>query len=128
MLRNVESFWCPIRFYDGKKCDNCKLDFPDVARGWVRPEGTMAEVVQVMEAQYGDGQRTWFGHPTRLTLRGDPFPAGTDGGDPDGSARGNGNGIRNDNGDGTEEADTERQPSSISRSPSGGVRTPGPNS
>ena len=32
MLRNVESFWCPIRFYDGKKCDNCKLDFPDIER------------------------------------------------------------------------------------------------
>ena len=35
LLRNVESFWCPIRFYDGKKCDNCKLDFPDVNHGWV---------------------------------------------------------------------------------------------
>jgi hypothetical protein len=34
MLRNVESFWCPIRFASGKKCDNCKLDFPDIDGGW----------------------------------------------------------------------------------------------
>lgn len=33
MLRNVESFWCPIRFYNGKKCENCKLDFPDIEGG-----------------------------------------------------------------------------------------------
>ena len=39
MLRNVESFWCPIRFYEGKKCENCQVDFPDIAQrldagGW----------------------------------------------------------------------------------------------
>jgi hypothetical protein len=34
MLRNVESFWCPIRFRSDKKCENCTLDFPDVDNGW----------------------------------------------------------------------------------------------
>ena len=70
MLRNVESFWCPIRYYDGKKCDHCKLDFPDIANGWVDANGTMTDVVAVMEDKYGDGQRTWFGHPVRLTVKG----------------------------------------------------------
>jgi hypothetical protein len=70
MLRNVESFWCPIRFYDGKKCDNCKLDFPDIANGWTRPDGTMADVVTTLESHYADGHREWFGHPARLTVRG----------------------------------------------------------
>lgn len=71
MLRNVESFWCPIRFYDGKKCDNCKLDFPDIDGGWVRPDGNMTDVGAVMEEKYGEGRpASWFGHPTRLTVEG----------------------------------------------------------
>jgi hypothetical protein len=70
MLRNVESFWCPIRFYDGKKCENCKLDFPDVNGGWVPADGDMQQVDQKMQAMYGDGQRAWFGHPVRLTVKG----------------------------------------------------------
>lgn len=68
MLRNVESFWCPIRFYDGKKCENCRVDFPDIDGGWVRADGTMAEVEAKMKAMYGDGpggRREWFGHPAR---------------------------------------------------------------
>lgn len=73
MLRNVESFWCPIRFIDGKKCDNCKLDFPDVTNGWVAPTATMTDVVTTLEKEYGDGHREWFGHPARLTLRGQPI-------------------------------------------------------
>lgn len=74
MLRNVESFWCPIRFYDGKKCDNCKLDFPDVANGWVRHDGTMGEVTALLEEKYGHGRKemSWFGHPARLTVEGQP--------------------------------------------------------
>src|SRR5262249_57508799 len=44
MLRNVESFWCPIRFYEGKKCENCKIDFPDIAVGWVPADGSMADI------------------------------------------------------------------------------------
>jgi hypothetical protein len=70
MLRNVESFWCPIRFYDGKKCENCKVDFPDINNGWTPADGTMADVVATMEAHYANGQREWFGHPARLTVKG----------------------------------------------------------
>ena len=50
-------FWCPIRFYDGKKCDNCKQDFPDLEHGWTRADGTMSEVVANMEEKYGDGHQ-----------------------------------------------------------------------
>jgi hypothetical protein len=71
MLRNVESFWCPIRFYDGKKCDNCKMDFPDIANGWVDADGSMQQVAQKLETMYdNDGDRAWFGHPVRLTVKG----------------------------------------------------------
>jgi hypothetical protein len=73
MLRNVESFWCPIRFYDGKKCENCKLDFPDVERGWVPPGGTMADVEAKLVEMYGDGRREWFNHPARITVKGKPL-------------------------------------------------------
>jgi hypothetical protein len=70
MLRNVESFWCPIRFYDGKKCENCRLDFPDIDGGWVPADGTMSDVTDTLKDQYGDGRREWFGHPARLTVKG----------------------------------------------------------
>src|SRR4051812_2154136 len=73
MLRNVESFWCPIRYYDGKKCENCKVDFPDIAHGWVDASGNMHDVEQVMVEKYGDGERSWFGHPARLTVHGKPI-------------------------------------------------------
>jgi hypothetical protein len=72
MLRNVESFWCPIRFYDGKKCDNCKLDFPDLAHGWVPATATMSDVEQTLQTQYANGNHAWFGHPTRITVKGRP--------------------------------------------------------
>lgn len=74
MLRNVESFWCPIRFYDGKKCDNCSIDFPDVNAGWVKADGTMADVVATLDTHYKPGAKVnpWFGHPARLTINGNP--------------------------------------------------------
>ena len=50
MLRNVESFWCPIRFYNDKKCENCSLDFPDINRAWVAADGTLSEVVNTLES------------------------------------------------------------------------------
>jgi hypothetical protein len=71
MLRNVESFWCPIRFYDGKKCENCRTDFPDLEHGWVRADGNMQEVEDMMRQQYESARpRSWFGHPSRLTVKG----------------------------------------------------------
>lgn len=71
MLRNVESFWRPIRFGSGKKCENCKLDFPDIHGGWVPADGTMREVEATLERMYSSGQRSWYGHPSRLPLRTD---------------------------------------------------------
>jgi hypothetical protein len=70
MLRNVESFWCPIRFYDGKKCENCKVDFPDIDGGWVSSAASMGDVTKKLEEQYANGRREWFGHPARLTIEG----------------------------------------------------------
>lgn len=74
MLRNVESFWCPIRFDHDKKCDNCRQDFPDLDGGWVDADGTMDDVTRVLEERYPEGARenTWFGHRTRLTVEGRP--------------------------------------------------------
>lgn len=74
MLRNVESFWCPIRFADPAKCANCRVDFPDVADGWVPADGTMADAERTVLERYGDAQRGWFGHPARLTVRGEEVP------------------------------------------------------
>ncbi|MGH7178349.1 MAG: hypothetical protein ACREJC_13305, partial [Tepidisphaeraceae bacterium] len=74
MLRNVESFWCPIRFYDGKKCENCCVDFPDINDGWAPADANMHDVDRVMREKYGDGRREWFGHPARLTVHGEPLP------------------------------------------------------
>lgn len=67
MLRNVESFWCPIRFYSEKKCENCQLDFPDVDNGWVAADGTMEDVTKLLESKYTPAQeeRAWFGHSCR---------------------------------------------------------------
>lgn len=67
MLRNVESFWCPIRFYDGKKCENCKIDFPDL-KDWVAADGAMTDVTSLLTEKYPPGSkapRSWFGHPVR---------------------------------------------------------------
>ena len=69
MLRNVESFWCPIRFYDDKKCENCKLDFPDLDDGWVDADCKMEDVVKLMESKYSDSHHSWFGHPERQDQR-----------------------------------------------------------
>lgn len=67
MLRNVESFWCPIRFSCEKKCANCSIDFPDVNNGWVPAGGTMTEVTATLDRMYSsaDAPSAWFGHPSR---------------------------------------------------------------
>jgi hypothetical protein len=67
MLRNVESFWCPIRFYADKKCENCRLDFPDV-KEWVDAGKSMKDVSNLLLEKYPPGSRedrSWFGHPGR---------------------------------------------------------------
>lgn len=77
MLRNVESFWCPIRFDAEKKCSNCRIDFPDLDNGWVTAGGSMQDVVNVLEEKYPpDGREySWFGHPARLTVEGEDIDA-----------------------------------------------------
>ncbi len=77
MLRNVESFWCPIRFRDPAKCANCQTDFPDVAHGWAPADTTMTQVTQLIHQKYESGQRSWFGHPARLTIEGELPAQGT---------------------------------------------------
>ena len=74
MLRNVESFWCPIRFRSDKKCSNCAVDFPDLQNGWVNADATMADVARTHNKMYPPEQnpRAWFGHPVRLTVKGKP--------------------------------------------------------
>ncbi len=65
MLRNIESFWCPIRFLSEKKNEHARIDFPDLASAWVPAEGTMAEAAALLEEKYDGGRRSWFGHPDR---------------------------------------------------------------
>ncbi len=67
MLRNLESFWCPIRFYPDKKCDNCQIDFPDI-KEWISADGTVEDVATLIKEKYppkSAGPRAWFGHPIR---------------------------------------------------------------
>lgn len=70
MLRNVESFWCPIRYTSPEKCEKCCVDFPDINGGWVDAKGTIADVAAVLDQKYPGpgGINGWFGHPTRVEL------------------------------------------------------------
>jgi hypothetical protein len=52
MLRNVESWGCPIRFSCEKKCANCAHDFPDINNGWVDAKANMADVVKTLDRMY----------------------------------------------------------------------------
>jgi hypothetical protein len=67
MLRNVESWGCPIRFSCEKKCANCAIDFPDVNTGWVHASGNMSDVVRTLDRMYpaANEPQPWFGHPLR---------------------------------------------------------------
>jgi hypothetical protein len=69
MLRNVESFWCPIKFSSPEKCANCRVDYPDVESHWIKPppEGGMQEVAALLDKQYPGpgGVNSWFNHPDR---------------------------------------------------------------
>lgn len=79
MLRNVESFWCPIRFRSDLKCENCRHDFPDIEQGWVDADSTMVEAAGKVEAMYATDPRppsnAWYGHPVRMTVKGRPAEA-----------------------------------------------------
>ena len=70
MLRNVESYWCPIRFSDATKCEKCAIEFPDVNTTWVGADGTMDEVTAVLRREHAEGNHSWHGHPSRLTVEG----------------------------------------------------------
>lgn len=78
MLRNVESFWCPLRFNSPEKCANCAIDFPDVQSTWIAPpapgEDGMAKVAKLLEDKYPGPSNTnaWHGHPIRLTVSAKP--------------------------------------------------------
>jgi hypothetical protein len=69
MLRNVESFWCPVRYSSEAKCENCKLDFPDVNGGWVPFDTDADAAADALRKHYGpNGEvlpRSWWGHPAR---------------------------------------------------------------
>ncbi|MCK4871697.1 MAG: hypothetical protein KAS72_03125 [Phycisphaerales bacterium] len=75
MLRNVESFWCPIRFPNKHKIEHCKQDFPDIETGWVPADGSMQDVQDLLEAMYSEDKRSWFGHPEREDAT---YPAAAD--------------------------------------------------
>lgn len=85
MLRNVESFWCPIRYGSRAKCENCKIDFPDIDLGWVPADAKMSDVTRLLREKYPGpkGDSPWFGHPSRaeLTVGGEPVKAKTGGPD-----------------------------------------------
>jgi hypothetical protein len=40
MLRNIESFWCPIQFKDDVKNNNAVVVFPDIAT-WAPKDGSI---------------------------------------------------------------------------------------
>ncbi len=81
MLRNVESFWCPIRFDSTKKCEHCQVDYPDIVGGWIAADGTMQDVTTLLREKYPAGQKSnpWFGHPARLTNEGEAIERAADG-------------------------------------------------
>lgn len=68
MVRNNESFWCPIRFASDKHCENCRVDFPDIDRWISQKTGRLEDVSQLLSHQYQKGSdrpRSWYGHPDR---------------------------------------------------------------
>ncbi len=75
MLRNLESFWCPIRFHSDKKCDNCALDFPDINNSWVAADASMTDVTELIKRRYSkdDPPNAWHGYRTPLTIERKPL-------------------------------------------------------
>ncbi|MGE3109303.1 MAG: hypothetical protein AB7G11_12100 [Phycisphaerales bacterium] len=72
MLRNIESFWCPIRYSSPEKCENCVREFPDIDAGWAKETTDIGEAARIIESKYPGpgGVNAWFGHPVRLTRDG----------------------------------------------------------
>lgn len=77
MLRNIESFWCPIRFADGNKCSNCTTDFPDLDVDWIAANGRIEDVAALIEKKYPgpDASNSHSTHPSRgqvvkMTIKG----------------------------------------------------------
>lgn len=70
MLRNVESFWCPIKYTSPEKCEKCCIDFPDINGGWIDASGNITDVASLLEKKYPGpgGVNSWFGHPSRVEL------------------------------------------------------------
>ncbi|MGE0615921.1 MAG: hypothetical protein AB7P04_09785 [Bacteriovoracia bacterium] len=65
MIRNNESFWCPIRFYDQKHCGNCRTDFPDLAQWIPLDSGKMDDVKKKLKETYTHqpaDARGWYGY------------------------------------------------------------------
>jgi len=80
MLRNVESFWCPIRFRSDLKCDHCHTDYPDIKNGWVPFDSDMQAVTDRLTEKYvtdAPKHNAWFGHPIRLKVKGKEVEAPT---------------------------------------------------
>lgn len=70
MLRNIESFWCPIRFSNPHKCSTCALDFPDTNTTWTPDTANIQAAAALHAANYPDqnGDNSWLGHPARKPL------------------------------------------------------------
>ena len=75
ILRNIESFWCPLRYGNAEKCANCVQEFPDIDGGWAPADSGMAGAVAAAEKHYpgpldenGKPFNSWFGHPERKRL------------------------------------------------------------
>lgn len=66
MVRNNESFWCPIRFYDSKHCENCQIDFPDL-KEWIPQDKKMEDVENLLKSKYTKERKifSWYKHPSR---------------------------------------------------------------
>lgn len=65
MLRNIESFWCPIQFGSPEKNTNVALDFPDV-KLWAPASSTAEEAADLIEKYYSGREKlSWWGHPDR---------------------------------------------------------------
>lgn len=74
MLRNIESFWCPIQFQSPIKNRHASIDFPDV-KEWAPADGTMEDAVRLIEKHYrSDTPNRWWGHPDRSSKKGADVP------------------------------------------------------